>query len=98
MAALPAAYLLAAVGLSCLHSRARIAILALIVCAWVPSILSIYHEPRSLVLPMRKIARAASNESRRDGLILVHSDSFRRAQYRTICRWPCRDRFVGGTA
>ena len=72
MAALPAAYLLAAVGLSCLHSRARVAILALIVCAWVPSILSVYHE-RVPWLRMRTIARAASKDTDATDLILVHS-------------------------
>jgi hypothetical protein len=72
IAALPAAYLLAAVALACLHYRARMLVLALIVCAWVPSILSTYHD-RLPWLPMRKIARAASDNSRETDLILVHS-------------------------
>ena len=72
IAALPAAYLVAAVALGWLQSRARMAILALIVCAWIPSIVSIYHS-RVPWLPMRKIARAATDNCRATDLILVHS-------------------------
>ena len=59
ISALPAAYLLVAVGLACLQPRMRIVILVLIVLAWAPHILSIYRNPMPWV-PMREIARAAT--------------------------------------
>ena len=72
IAALPAAYLLVAVGLASLRSRARLLMLSLIVLAWAPHVLSIYRDPAPW-LPMREIARAASLNSRASDLILVHS-------------------------
>ena len=72
IAALPAAYLLAAVGLACLGRRVRLLIVVLIVLAWAPSVLTIYRD-RFPWLPMRKIARAISGDSRPSDLILVHS-------------------------
>jgi hypothetical protein len=72
IAALPAAYLLAAVGLACMNLRIRMVMLVLIVLAWAPSVLTIYRD-RLPWLPMRKIARAVSANSRPSDLILVHS-------------------------
>jgi hypothetical protein len=72
IAALPAAYLLAAVGLACLRPRIRIVLLILIVLVWTPTIMNIYHN-RLPWLPMREIARVASADSRASDLILVHS-------------------------
>jgi hypothetical protein len=72
IAGLPAAYLLVAVGLATLQVRTRMLILVLIVLAWAPHVISIYRNP-SPWLPMRKIARAVSLNSRASDLILVHS-------------------------
>ena len=72
ISALPAAYLLVAVGLACLQPRMRIVILVLIVLAWAPHILSIYRNPMPWV-PMREIARAATLNSQPSDLVLVHS-------------------------
>lgn len=73
IAALPAAYLLAAVGLACLGQRTRVLILVLIVLAWVPNILTIYHNASRNWSPIREISRAASVNSAPSDLILVHS-------------------------
>src|SRR5262249_25354707 len=72
IAALPAAYLLAAVGLACMNLRLRVIVVGLIVLTWVPDILHIYHS-RLPSLPMREIALAASAHSSPSDLILVHS-------------------------
>ena len=72
IAALPAAYLLAAVGLACLRLRARIVVLILIVLAWAPNILSIYRN-RLPWLPMREIAHVATANSLSSDLILIQS-------------------------
>ena len=72
VAALPGAYLLAAVGLACLDLRIRLIMLILILLTWVPDISSIYHN-RFPSLPMREIAHAASVNGRPTDLILVHS-------------------------
>jgi hypothetical protein len=72
IAALPAAYLLVALGLASFPRRGRVLILALIVLAWTPQVLSIYRNPAPW-LPMREIARAASSNTRPSDLILVHS-------------------------
>ena len=73
IAALPAAYLLAAAGLACLDRRIRIVMLILIVLAWVPNLLSIYYSQSRALRPICEIARAASANSRTSDLILVHS-------------------------
>jgi 4-amino-4-deoxy-L-arabinose transferase-like glycosyltransferase len=72
IAALPGAYLLAAVGLACLDHRVRLIILVLILLAWVPAIFNIYRI-RLPSLPMREIAHAASVNNSPSDLILVHS-------------------------
>src|SRR5206468_12170858 len=73
MAALPAAYLLAGAGLACLGQRTRVMVLVLIVFAWAPNILSVYHNPSRNWSPIREISRAASTDSAPTDLILVHS-------------------------
>jgi Dolichyl-phosphate-mannose-protein mannosyltransferase len=72
IAALPAAYLLAAAGLACLDRRIRLIILILIIVSWVPDISSIYHD-RFPWLPIREISRVANENTSRSDLILVHS-------------------------
>jgi hypothetical protein len=72
MAALPGAYLLAAMGLACLGRRTRLVMLVLMVLAWAPNVLSIYRN-RFPWLPMREIASAASVDASPSDLILVHS-------------------------
>jgi hypothetical protein len=73
IAALPVAYLLAAVGLSCLGRRTRLIMLLLIVLAWAPAVLSIYRTRSRIYLPIREISRAASASCSTSDLILVHS-------------------------
>ncbi len=73
IAALPCAYLLAAIGLANLQSRWRLAILALILAVWVPSIWGIYQRSSRSGSPMRELARAASKDNGAGDLILVHS-------------------------
>jgi 4-amino-4-deoxy-L-arabinose transferase-like glycosyltransferase len=73
IAALPAAYLLAATGLACLSLRPRIIILALIVLAWTPNGLSIYHNRWRSWAPFREISHAVSVNGSTSDLILIHS-------------------------
>jgi 4-amino-4-deoxy-L-arabinose transferase-like glycosyltransferase len=74
IAALPAAYVLAAVGLSCLGRRARLVMLVLIVLTWAPNVLSIYFtRSRIYSAPIREISRAASANGSPADLILLHS-------------------------
>jgi hypothetical protein len=72
-AALPGAYLLAAVGLACMNLRIRIVMLILIVLAWAPNVLSLYNSQSRYRRPIREISRAASANSSHSDLILVHS-------------------------
>jgi hypothetical protein len=72
IAALPIAYLLAGSGLGCLGRSMRLVLLALIVLAWSPNLLSLFRN-RLPWLPMREIARAASVNGSSSDLILVHS-------------------------
>jgi hypothetical protein len=53
--------------------RLRIIMLILIVMAWVPNLLSLYHSQSRGLRPIREIARAISANSRTSDLILVHS-------------------------
>jgi hypothetical protein len=73
IAALPGAYLLAAVGLACLGQRTRVIVLVLIVLAWAPNVLSIYGNQSRNWQPIREISRAASVNGTPSDLILVHS-------------------------
>jgi Dolichyl-phosphate-mannose-protein mannosyltransferase len=73
LAALPVAYLLAAVGLSCLGRRFRLIMLALIILAWAPSIVSIYLTRSRNWSPIREISRAACANGSPSDLILIHS-------------------------
>jgi hypothetical protein len=72
IAALPAAYLLAAAGIARLRSWGRIVILCLIVLAWTPNLWIMNRDP-SPWLPIREISRAMSTNSSASDLILVHS-------------------------
>jgi hypothetical protein len=73
IAALPVAYVLAAVGLSCLGRRTRLITLLLIILAWAPNVLSIYRTRSRNYSPIREISRAASANCSPSDLILVHS-------------------------
>jgi hypothetical protein len=72
IAALPAAYLLAAAGIACLRQWGRIAVLCLIVLAWTPNLWIMNRDP-SPWLPIREISRAMSTNGSASDLILVHS-------------------------
>jgi hypothetical protein len=73
IAALPVAYLLAAVGLSCLGRRTRLIMLALIILAWAPNVLSIYRNQSRNWSPIREISHAACANGSPSDLILIHS-------------------------
>jgi hypothetical protein len=73
IAALPVACLLAAVGLSCLGRRTRLIMLALIILAWAPNVLSIYRNQSRSWSPIREISRAACANGSPSDLILIHS-------------------------
>jgi uncharacterized membrane protein len=68
----PAACLLAGVALAYLGARLNIAFLGLIVLAWLPSARHIYRQRSRNFEPFRELARAVSNGSSSD-LILIHS-------------------------
>jgi dolichyl-phosphate-mannose-protein mannosyltransferase len=72
IAALPAAYLLAAVGLTCFRSRTAMVILILIVLAWVPNLLGL-KRTRFWWAPTREISRTLWIDSSPSDLVLVHS-------------------------
>lgn len=73
LAGLPAAYLLAAVGLSCLARRTRLAALLLVAFAWAPHLANIYRKPSRNWQPVRDVARELSSSGSSSDLILVHS-------------------------
>jgi hypothetical protein len=73
VAALPAAYLLAAVGLTCLNKLTRVVLLVTIIIAWMPDVWTIYTNESRNSLPIREISHLASANSRASDLILVHS-------------------------
>jgi len=73
IAALPSAYLLAALGLACLEFRTRIFMLLLIALAWMPNVLSIYRQRSRNGEPFGDIGRAVSSSGTLSDLILVHS-------------------------
>jgi hypothetical protein len=73
IAALPAACLLAGVGLACLKFRTRMLMLLLITLAWSPNLLSIYRQRSRNREAFREVSRAVSSTSTSSDLILVHS-------------------------
>jgi len=73
LAGLPAAYLLAAMGLSCAGRRAGAVGLALIVLAWAPNLMSIYRNDSRSWSPFREVARAVTTTGTHSDLVLVHS-------------------------
>src|SRR5207249_4379078 len=73
IAALPTAYILAGVGLSCLGIRTRLIMLALLILAWAPNVLSIYRNKSRNWQPIREISQAVSADASPSDLILVHS-------------------------
>jgi len=72
IAALPAAYLLAAVGLTCFRCRTAMVILTLIVVAWVPNLLAL-KRTRFWWAPTREIAKTLCRNNSPSDLILVQS-------------------------
>ena len=73
LAGLPAAYLLAAVGLGCLGRRIRVVVLLVISSAWILEIVNIYRKDSRSWQPIREVARAVSSNGSAPDLILVHS-------------------------
>ncbi len=73
IAGLPAACLLAALGLTCLQPRVKNTILVLIIVAWAPNVLSIYRTRSRSGSAIREISRAATTNASPSDLILVHS-------------------------
>ena len=72
-AALPAAYLIAAVGLTCLPPRVRVTMLSLIILAWLPNLATIYQADSRKAQPLSEIANAVSSDGSPSELILAHS-------------------------
>ena len=73
LAGLPAAYLLAAVGLGCLGRPIRVVVLLVISSAWILQIVNIYRKDSRSWQPIREVARAVSSNGSAPDLILVHS-------------------------
>lgn len=73
LAGLPAAYLLAAMGLSCAGRRAGAVGLALIVLSWAPNVMHMYRNDSRSWSPFREVAHAVSRNASPSDLILVHS-------------------------
>jgi hypothetical protein len=71
--ALPAAYLLVGTGLGCFGVRARTAIVALIVAAWVPTLGSIFQKRSRSGPDLRGVAEAIAAQSTGTDLVLIHS-------------------------
>jgi hypothetical protein len=72
ISAVPAAYLLAALGLTCLRRRTSLIMLTLIVLAWVPNLLAL-ERTRFWWAPTREISRTLCMNASPSDLILVHS-------------------------
>jgi hypothetical protein len=73
LAALPAAYLLATMGLMCVSGRWRAALLLGVVLTWLPFIFNIYRDDSRSNEPFRRVARTLSQDSNSSDIILVHS-------------------------
>jgi Dolichyl-phosphate-mannose-protein mannosyltransferase len=73
LAALPAAYLLAAVGLGCLGLRIRVIVLLLVLFVWARELVSIYRKDSRSWQPLREVAGAVISNGSPSDLILVHS-------------------------
>jgi uncharacterized membrane protein len=72
IAALPAAYLLAAAGVACFPGWTRIAMMCFMLGAWMPNLLVMIRDP-SHWMQIREISRAVSRNNGPSDLILVHS-------------------------
>jgi Dolichyl-phosphate-mannose-protein mannosyltransferase len=72
-AALPAAYLIASVGLGGLPPRVRVTMLSLIILAWFPNLVTIYEGAARKAQPFSEIADAISSNGSPSQLILAHS-------------------------
>jgi hypothetical protein len=72
-AALPAAYLIASVGLASLPPRVRVTMLSLIILAWLPNLATIYEGGSRKAQPFSEIAEAISSDDGPSQLILAHS-------------------------
>ena len=72
-AALPAAYLIASVGLACLPPRVRVTMLSLIILAWLPNLATIYEGDSRKAQPFSEIAKAINLDGNSSELILAHS-------------------------
>ena len=73
LAALPAAYLLSAMGLICLNRRWRAIVLLLIVLGWLPFLFNIYWDDSRSNEPFRRIADTLSQDGSASDVILVDS-------------------------
>ncbi len=73
LGALPAAYLLAALGIACFAEKVRFGMLVAIVLAWAGGIASIYEEEARAREPFRRIAQVVSFEATPSDVVLIHS-------------------------
>jgi hypothetical protein len=73
LAALPAAYLLAAIALAGLRMPARLLMLLLIALVWIPPVVSLFGMRARNSQPFRKLTHLLESSAQPTDLILVHS-------------------------
>jgi len=73
VSALPAAYLLAGMGIACFSKRTAPVVLAMILVSWSDAIAKIYRQNSRSGEPFRAIAQAVVSDGTSSDLILVHS-------------------------
>ena len=97
LAALPAAYLLAALGSSLLSRRVALILLTLILFCWLMPISNIYRLRARSGEPFRDVARELSTNASSSGFDPGSLNSLRRGRSRALCRRLCADCVVGPT-
>ena len=95
LAALPAAYLLAAVGLACLPPRVRVTMLSLIILAWLPNLVTIYEGASRKAQPFSEIAQRRQFGWQSFGTDSRSFNPLRRTWHRAVRQWFCSAGFLG---
>lgn len=73
LAALPAAYLLAALGLASMPGMLRLTMALLVALVWIPPLANIYHQHWRNSQPLCEVAQQLQYEVTASDLVLVHS-------------------------
>jgi hypothetical protein len=71
--ALPAAFILVGVALSCVRWRPQVVLLGLIVFSWLPTLWVIYRKNGRSGPPLRELAHTVSQQATAEDLILIHT-------------------------